>query len=301
MGHHHHHGHCHHGDNTKNIRTAFFLNLGFTVVEIVGGLYTNSLAILSDALHDLGDSFSLGLSWYFQKLSGKKSDKVYTFGYKRFSLLGAIVNSIILFTGSIFMLWKAIPGLLDPVQPDAGGMIGLAILGVAVNGAAVFKLKKGTSLNERSAALHLLEDVLGWIAVLIGSIVMHFWDFPIIDPLLSVGISFFILSNVYKSIKESVLIILQQAPSEINTDDLKNKILQVEGISSIHDLHLWTMDGQYNVLTFHAIVPESKTIKELSVLKKNVLHLLKHEKIEHVTIEFETEGENCRELQNDHL
>ena len=192
----HNHSHNH---SEGNIKIAFFLNLGFTIVEIIGGLYTNSLAILSDALHDLGDSLSLGLSWYFQRLSKKGSTKKFSYGYKRFSLLGAIINSIVLVVGSIFILSKAIPELFNPEETNAQGMLYLAILGVVVNGAAVFKLRKGKSLNEKVVSLHLLEDVLGWVAVLIGSIVMIYFDLPFVDPLLSILISIFVLYNVYRN------------------------------------------------------------------------------------------------------
>lgn len=302
MGHHHHHhGHCHGHDSTENIRTAFFLNLAFTIIEIIGGLYTNSLAILSDALHDLGDSFSLGLSWYFQKLSDKGSNEKYTFGYKRFSLLGAVINSVVLLTGSIIMLSEAIPGLFNPVQPDSQGMMLLAVLGVVVNGAAVLKLKKGSSLNEKAVATHLLEDVLGWIAVLIGSIIMHFWDIPIIDPILSIGISCFILYNVFGSVKEAIQIILQQVPTSVDVEELNKKIKEVQGIHDIHDLHVWSMDGEYNVLTVHIVLRQEHSIGEMKAIKQRVLLVLKTEKIKHVTMEFDLLGDTCRELGNEHL
>ena len=193
---HHHHGHHHHHD-TENISTAFFLNLAFTIIEIIGGLMTNSVSIMSDALHDLGDSLSLGLAWYFQKVAKKGRDKTFSYGYKRFSVLGAMINAIVLVIGSVFILQESIPRLWQPETPNAQGMFWLAILGILVNGAAVLKLKKGTSLNEKVISLHLLEDVLGWAAVLIGSVLMYFFDLPIIDPLLSIGIAFFILTNVF--------------------------------------------------------------------------------------------------------
>ena len=196
-GHDHGHIHTHHGD-VKNIKIAFFLNLGFSIVEIIGGFLTNSVAILSDAVHDLGDSFSLGLAWYFQKFSRKQRDKNFTYGYKRFSLVGALINSIVLIAGSVLILSEAIPRIFNPQQADAGGMFLLAILGIIVNGIAVVRLRKGSSLNEKVVSLHMLEDVLGWSAVLIGAIIMKFTNLYIIDPILSVLISFFILFNVFK-------------------------------------------------------------------------------------------------------
>ena len=194
----HNHNHSHHHEDVKNIKVAFSLNLMFTIIEFVGGFLTNSMAILSDAVHDLGDSFSLGLSWYFQKIAKRPRTKNYTYGYKRFSLLGAIINSVILVVGSVLILMNAIPRLFHPQQPDVKGMLLLAVLGVIVNGAAVLRLRKGRSLNERVVSPHLLEDVLGWLAVLVGAGIMYFVDAPFIDPLLSIAISAFILFNVYR-------------------------------------------------------------------------------------------------------
>jgi len=288
------HNHSH-SNATGNIKIAFFLNLAFTIIEFIGGIYTNSLAIMSDALHDLGDSLSLGLSWYFQKLSTKKASKTYSYGYKRFSLLGAIINSVVLIVGSIFIISVAIPRLLNPESADAKGMMWLAILGIIVNGAAVFKLKKGTSINERVVSLHLLEDVLGWVAVLIASIIMQFWDVPILDPILSLLIAAFVLFNVYKNIKESIRIILQGTPKEISLDEIRTKLLEFPEIQDIHDCHLWTMDGEYNILTAHLILNDKNTtLTEIKDIKHKVRKIL-HDKfhLEHVTIELEYLNEDC--------
>ena len=290
MGHHHDHSH-HHSEG--NVKVAFFLNLSFTIIEIIGGLYTNSLAILSDALHDLGDSFSLGLSWYFQKLSKKGRTKTFSYGYKRFSLLGAIINSIVLVAGSIFILTKAIPELFNPGETNVEGMLYLAILGIVVNGAAVFKLRKGETLNEKVVSLHLLEDVLGWVAVLIGSIVMMLVDAPFIDPLLSVLISLFVLYNVYKNLKKSLLVILQGIPEKVSIDDIRQKLKDMAEVIDIHDCHAWSMDGQYNILTIHLQLDKDYKLSEQSRLKETVRSKLKDESINHITIEFEGQNENC--------
>lgn len=293
MGHHHHHGHHHHDHGVKNLKVAFFLNLGFTIVEIVGGIMTNSLAILSDALHDLGDSLSIGLSWYFQKLSTKKGNATYSYGYKRFSLLGAIINAVVLLVGSAFILTEAIPALFNPGETDAKGMMYLAIFGVIVNGAAVLKLKKGTSINERVISLHLLEDVLGWVAVLIGSIVMLYFDAPWIDPLLSVLIALFILFNVYKSLKASLSIVLQATPEGIDITLIHEKLKSIPQIRDVHDCHIWSMDGEYHVLSAHLVLNGDYTLEEMAEIKGVAKDLLK-EQVEHVTIEFEGPHEECK-------
>lgn len=276
-----------HKHSEGNIKIAFFLNLGFTIIEIIGGLYTNSLAILSDALHDLGDSMSLGLSWYFQRLSKKGSNKKFSYGYKRFSLLGAIINSIVLVVGSIFILSKAIPELFNPAETNAEGMFYLAILGVIVNGAAVFKLRKGESLNEKVVSLHLLEDVLGWIAVLIGSIIMIYFDLPFVDPLLSILISIFVLYNVYRNLKKSMRVILQGTPQEISVIDIKNKIREISEISEVHDCHIWSLDGSYNILTMHIRLKKDLRLSTIAGIKKEIHAALNDDHVQHITIEFE--------------
>lgn len=297
MAHNHaHHGHSHHahqgGDTTGNIRTAFFINLAFTIIEIFGGLFTNSIAILSDALHDLGDTLSLGLAWYFQKKSEKGPDSRYTFGFRRFSLLGAVVNSIVLVIGSIYMLTEAIPRLFAPEETKALYMMGLAVLGVAFNGYAAWKLSHGSSLNERAVRLHLLEDVLGWVAVLIGSIFIYFFEWYIIDPILSVFIMVYILSNVYKNLRDSFRVLLQAKPEGLDLDALHTELEAIEGVENIHDLHAWTMDGEYVVLTLH-ISSNLKEVAAIQALRKQVREAVAKHNIEHVTTEVHPPGEEC--------
>ncbi|MDY0779422.1 cation diffusion facilitator family transporter [Tenacibaculum sp. IB213877] len=293
MGHNHHH-HSHDA-STENIKTAFFLNLFFTIIEFVGGFFTNSLAIMSDALHDLGDSITLGASWYFQKLSTKEANKKYSYGYKRFSLLGAIINSVILIIGSIFIIKEAIPRITNPQQADANGMMWLAILGVIVNGVAVFKLRQGNSINERVVSLHLLEDVLGWIAVLVASIVMQFWDVPILDPILSLLIALFVLYNVVRNMKDSLQIILMATPKEVSIENVKEKLLMFDGVVDAHDIKLWTLDGESNILTAHIVVSDEIHIpNKTETLKQNIKHsLLDNFGVKHITLELERKEEDC--------
>ena len=294
---HHHHGysHTHHHHSTENIKVAFFLNLGFTIIEIIGGILTNSVAIISDAIHDLGDSLSLGLSWYFQSISSKKRDNTYSFGYKRFSILGAVINSMVLIIGGILVLQEAIPRLLEPQQPHAEGMIYLAILGIIVNGAAVLKLKKGTSMNERVVSLHLLEDVLGWVAVLIAAIVMQFVNLPIIDPLLSILITIWVLKNVYTNLKKSFQILLQAVPEDKDISEIKARILDLPEVSQVHDIHLWSLDGEKDIFTIHLKVKEVEKLKDATKVKAAIRQLLSERQIEHCTIEIETIEEECEQ------
>lgn len=290
MGHHHHH---HHHSSEGNIKTAFFLNFTFTIIEFIGGFLTNSVAIMSDALHDLGDSLSLGLSWYFQKLSKKSGDETFSFGYRRFSLLAALVNSLILIGGSIFILTEAIPRLFNPEQTNALGMAALAVLGIVVNGAAVFRLKSGKSMNERVVSLHLLEDVLGWAAVLVVSIILYFTDWHILDPLLSVMITLYILFNVIKNTKETLFIFLEAVPKDINLREIEERILGIEDVKSIHHTHIWSFDGEHHALSTHVVVGELESKDKIVSIKDKIRALKEELHLTHLTIEVEFEDENC--------
>jgi cobalt-zinc-cadmium efflux system protein len=293
MEHSHHHGHNHSHDSAKNIGVAFFLNVSFTIIEFIGGILTNSVAIISDAIHDLGDSLSLGLAWYFQKLSKKGSNKLYSYGYKRFSLLGAIVNSVILVVGSIFILAEAIPRIFEPEETSAEGMFILAIIGIAVSGAAVLRTRGGTSINERVVSLHKLEDVLSWSALLLGSLLIYFTGLTIFDPILSIAISVFVLFNVFRNIRQVLPIILQGTPRELELQHLVEEVKQIEHIENLHDLHVWSLDEEYSVLTVHVILDKFLPMEKMVELKKQIRALLKKEDIQHATIEFETKEESC--------
>jgi len=291
------HGHEHFHEN-GNIKIAFFLNLAFSLIEIIGGYLTNSVAILSDALHDLGDSFSLALAWYFQKVSKKKRDSEYSYGYRRFSLLGALINSVVLLVGSFFVISESLRRLASPETADAKGMFLLAILGIVINGIAVVRMKKGHSLNERAVALHLLEDVLGWIAVLIASIVMIFVDIPILDPILSLGIACYILFNIYHNLRDTLRVILQGTPENIDSEEIKNTLTNLEGIESVHDLHLWTMDGEFNISSVHIVVGINLDNSGIIELKKQVKEVMKKFNIQHSTVEIEQNEETCEYCEN---
>lgn len=288
-----HHGHGHEHGEKSNIGLAFGLNLVFTVIELVGGVLTNSVAIISDAVHDFGDSLSLAMAWYFQKLSRKGRGERYSYGYKRFSLLGAVITSAVLVAGSVYILSEAIPRFFDPQETNAAGMFGLAILGIVVNGFAVLKTRKAKSINERVVSLHLLEDVLGWAAILVGSAVMYFTGWTVIDPILSVGIACFVMFNACRSIKQVVHILLQGSPSGAEQKRIAGKIGGVKGVKRIHDLHIWSMDEDYWVLTVHIEVEREMSMKELAKIKYEVRELLMGEGIRHATIEFETRDEVC--------
>ncbi len=290
MGHHHEHDHS----VTGNLKVAFFLNLAFTILEFIGGVLTNSMAVLSDAIHDLGDTFAIGSSLFLENYSQKGRSKNFSFGYKRFSPLSALINSIILLVGSLIIIIESVPRLLNPEPVNAEGMLYLAILGVAFNGAAVIRLKKkGSSVNQRTVMLHLMEDALGWVAVLIGSIVMMLAYIPIIDPVLSLGIALYILWNAFKNLKSVLHIFLQGTPENVDLEEVRRTLVKLEDVQDIHDTHVWTMDGTYNILTVHLVIQENKTLNELTSLRKKVKAVLKNHHIDHITVQFEVLGEIC--------
>ena len=289
-----HHGHGHAHDHTaRNIKSAFFLNVFFALVELVGGLLTNSMAIMADALHDLGDSLSLGLAWYFQRLSGKGRNESYSYGYKRFSVLGAIINAIVLTVGSVVVLTEAIPRIFEPQMPHASGMLYLSIGGILINGIAAIRMSHGHSLNERVVYLHLLEDVLGWAATLLVSIVLIFREMPVLDPLLSLFVSLFILYNVARNLKKSFSIILQATPEGIDPNHIEASIKRHPEVRDVHDCHIWTLDGRYHILSIHVVVDEGQSIEQLAKIKQRIKSGLENLRIDHVTLEFETRGETC--------
>lgn len=281
----HHHGHNHNSD-TKNLAVAFLLNLSFTIIEIIGGFFTNSVAILSDAVHDLGDTFSLGLAWYFQKISKRERTSEFSYGYKRYSVLGALINGLILFAGCIFIFIETIPRLLNPEDVDPLGMMLLSILGIVINSLAVLRLKKGTSLNERVVYLHLLEDVLGWVAVFIGSIVIMVWDVKIIDPILSIAIALYILFNIYKNLRSTLKVILQQTPDNVDFDKVQAFLQSKDEFISVHDLHVWSLDGEYNIMSVNIKMFDSVPLSDAVKLKDDLKKELTAYNIHHATIEF---------------
>ena len=295
MGHDHSHtGHQHaHEESTKNLGIAFFLNLGFAVIEIIGGVWTNSVAIISDAVHDFGDAFSIGVSYFLERYSRKRRTVTFTYGYKRFSTLGALINSIVLLVGAIFVFMETIPRLFYPAEVNYSGMMWLAVAGLVVNGFAALRLMRGNSISQRAVMLHLLEDVLGWVAVLIGSVIIRYTGWYFIDPLLSVGIGVFILTNVCRNLYAIFRILLQATPEHMPEDKIKVILLEVPNVKDVHDLHVWTLDGERNIASAHLIVADDISRADAIRVKHDAVDRLKEAGIDHLTVEIEFEGEGC--------
>ncbi|MBR2246779.1 MAG: cation transporter [Bacilli bacterium] len=270
----------------RNIFIAFILNLGFSIFELFGGIFTNSVAIISDSVHDMGDAISIGLSYFLEKKSKKDPDNNYTYGYIRYSVLGGLITTLILMVGSILVIYGAITRIIHPVDINYSGMIIFAIFGVIINFMAAYFTSRGDSINQRSVNLHMLEDVLGWVVVLIGAIIMNFTDIKIIDPIMSICVSLFILFHALKNFKKVLDLFLEKTPKEVSIDNLKNNLLKIDGVEDIHHIHVWSIDGYNNYATLH-VVSDSKDIK------KDIRNKLKKLKISHVTIEVESKDEKC--------
>ncbi|HET8804505.1 MAG TPA: cation diffusion facilitator family transporter [Aequorivita sp.] len=289
MGHNHNHDH----QSGKNLKLVFFLNLGFTILEIIGGFYVNSVAILSDAVHDLGDSLSLGTSWYLDHKSKQKADSSYSFGYKRFSLLGALINSVVLLGGSVYVIYEAVGRLIEPEHSDAQGMVIFAIIGVAVNGYAAWKMSSGKTLNEKVVSWHLIEDVLGWAAVLIVAIILNFKDIHYLDPALSLLITLYILWNAFKRLRETLFVFLQGVPKDIDLEEIKSKILKLENVASLHHVHVWSLEGEHHVFTAHVKLKDIVEFSEIIKIKSQIKDLLHDYPFDHYTVETELDTETC--------
>lgn len=290
----HHHDHSH-DIASERIGWAFFLNLGFTIIEFIGGWLTNSTAIMADAVHDLGDSLSIGSAWLLNKFSNKGANQHFTYGYRRLSLFGAFINSVVLVIGSVWVLVLSVPRLFDPVMPVTEGMFALAVLGIAVNGYAAIKLSSGKSLNEKVLNWHLLEDVLGWVAVLVVAIVLMFVDWPILDPILSICFTLFILINVVRNLVQTVRLFLQGAPDKKTQTKLTEVLIEPQEISTAHHVHYWSLDGEHHVLTAHLCLAQELNAEQVIALKQRLADNLAEYDLAHTTLELEYPQEQCRD------
>lgn len=274
------------------MRVAFLINLAFTVVEVVGGWWTGSIAVLTDALHDAGDCLVLGTAWYLQRVAMKGRDAHYSYGYGRYSMLGGWLTSVVLVVGALAMLALTVPKLWSTTLPHTEGMMLIALFGLVMNGLAAWKLHAGHTLNERGAYLHLLEDVLGWAAVLVGAITIHFTGWAIVDPLLSLGISLFILFNAVGTLRKGTRILMQEVPEGIDLDRVRQQLLAIPHVTDLHDQHTWTLDGSFVVHTVHMVVGQVDLEKALAI-KCEARERLRDLGIHHATIELEWDNEEC--------
>ena len=274
----------------NNILVAFILNLVFSVFEFFGGIVTGSVAIMSDALHDAGDAASIGISYFLEKKSKKGPDETFTYGYQRYSVIGSVITTLVLLFGSVAVIYNAIRRIIVPAQINYDGMIIFALVGALVNFIAAYVTRHGNSLNQRAVNLHMLEDVLGWVVVLIGAVIMRFTDISVIDPVMSVAVAVFILINALKNLKEALDLFLEKTPEGIDIHEIEEHILSISGVIGVHHIHVWSMDGHNNYATMHVV-----TGGDAHEIKDKIRDELKHLGIGHATLELERENEHCHE------
>lgn len=271
---------------------AFWLNLFFAAIELIGGWYFQSLAVISDAIHDFGDALSLGLGYVLQLKSFEGPSESFSYGKRRLSLLSAFISGMVISGGAIFMAIESIQSLIHGAkhEPYGQGMFVLAIFGIAVNGFAAWKLSHGHSHNEKMMRWHLIEDLLGWIAVLVGSIFIWLFHWNWLDALLGLGISAFVLFNVFRALSETINLFLQGNPDPNALRDFRSQVEEMPEIYETHDVHFWSLDGVRHILSLHAVlnnIAEAEAVKEKIRMKAKILGDC------HVTIEVESTNEHC--------
>ena len=274
----------------KNILIAFLLNFAFAVFEFFGGIFTGSVAILSDAIHDVGDAASIGLSFFLERKSKKEPDQTFTYGYVRYSVIGGVVTTLILLLGSAVVIYHAVLRIITPTPINYDGMILFAVVGVCVNFLAAYFTHEGGSINQRAVNLHMLEDVLGWAVVLVGAVVMRFTDIAVIDPLMSIGVAIFIFVNAIRTLREALDLFLEKVPQGIEPVEIEEHLRAIEGVLGVHHIHIWSMDGQSNFATMHVVYEGDPHI-----IKERVREELSEHGIGHATLELEGVGETCSE------
>ncbi|MDU4507638.1 MAG: cation diffusion facilitator family transporter [Streptococcus sp.] len=263
---------------------AFLLNLSFAIVEFIAGGIFGSSAVLADSVHDLGDAIAIGVSAFLESISNREEDSRYTLGYKRFSLLGALVTAVILMTGSGMVILENVSKLFHPQPVNEEGLLWLGIIAISVNVLASLVIRKGQTKNESILSLHFLEDTLGWLAVILMAIVLRYTDWYILDPLLSLVISFFILSKAIPRFWSTLRIFLDAVPEGVDIKQVKNDLEQLDNVASINQLNLWTMDGLEKNAIVHVCLDH---VKHMEVCKESIRDLLKESGFQNVTIEVD--------------
>ncbi|MDU3070227.1 MAG: cation diffusion facilitator family transporter [Streptococcus sp.] len=263
---------------------AFFLNLSYAIVEFIAGGIFGSSAVLADSVHDLGDAIAIGISAFLESISNREEDSHYTLGYKRFSLLGALVTAVILMTGSGMVILENMVKLFHPQPVNEEGLLWLGIIAISVNVLASLVIRKGQTKNESILSLHFLEDTLGWLAVILMAIVLRYTDWYILDPLLSLAISLFILSKAIPRFWSTLRIFLDAVPEGVDIKQVKNDLEQLDNVASINQLNLWTMDGLEKNAIVHVCLDH---VKHMEVCKESIRDLLKESGFQNVTIEVD--------------
>lgn len=268
---------------------AFFLNLTYAIVEFIAGGVFGSSAVLADSVHDLGDAIAIGISAFLESISNREEDSHYTLGYKRFSLLGAMVTAVILMTGSVLVILENIAKIFHPQPVNDEGILWLGIIAITVNVLASLVIRKGQTKNESILSLHFLEDTLGWVAVILMAIVLRFTDWYILDPLLSLAISFFILSKALPRFWRTLKIFLDAVPEGVDIQKIKTDLAELDHVASINQLNLWTMDGLEKNAIVHVCLKE---MEHMETCKESIRIFLKDCGFQNITIEVDVDLES---------
>lgn len=290
MGHDHGHDHTH-GANKKALMISFIIITTYMIVEVIGGFVTNSLALLSDAGHMLSDSISLGIGLLAFTFGERIANHSKTFGYKRFEILAAVFNGVTLIAISLYIFYEAYHRFTNPPEVASSGMLIIAIIGLLVNMLVAWLLMRGgdteENLNLRAAYLHVLGDMLGSFGAIIAALLIMLFNWGWADPLASVIVAVLVLISGWRVTKDSLHVLMEGAPRNIQLADVIATLEQVEGVNSIHDLHIWSITSGQNALSCHAVVDSNLTIAECQTLLRTIEHELQHKGIGHVTIQME--------------
>ena len=277
--------HHHHKKAGENLAFVFFINLAFNIVVIAAALATNSMAILADFIHDASDTISIALAWFLEHVAQRDSTDKYSYGYQRFSILGAVIISIFVIIMAFVILSEAIPRLFAPEGVDAGGMLAVAIVGIVFKFVSVYRLHKGETYNEKAIFFHQLGDIFEWVAILILSLVLMFWDgAQYLDPFVSIGIALWLIFNLGRNLYKSIEVLLQKTPDYFDVDEFKQSIENIEGVNAIDDFHIWSLDGIDSVMTLKVDVDFGKDVGEI---KKEIYAISKKYHVVDITIELE--------------
>ena len=277
--------HHHHKKAGENLAFVFFMNLTFNIIVIIGGLATNSMAILSDCIHDLADTISIALAWFLERIAQKDSSDKYSYGYQRFSILGAVIISVFVIIMAFVILNEAIPRLFAPEEVDAGGMLVVALIGIVFKSLSVYRLHQGETFNEKAILLHQLGDVFEWIAILVLSLVLMFWDgAPYLDPFVSIAIALWLIFNLGRNLIKSIQVLLQKTPDNFDVDEFRNSINAIDGVTAIDDFHVWSLDGIDSILTVKVSIDNWEMQEEI---KKEIYAIASKYHIVDITIEFD--------------
>ena len=268
---------------------AFFLNLTYAIVEFIAGGVFGSSAVLADSVHDLGDAIAIGISAFLESISNREEDSHYTLGYKRFSLLGAMITAVILMTGSVLVILENIAKIFHPQSVNDEGIFWLGIIAITINVLASLVIRKGQTKNESILSLHFLEDTLGWVAVILMAIVLRFTDWYILDPLLSLVISFFILSKALPRFWSTLKIFLDAVPEGVDIQKIKTDLAELDHVASINQLNLWTMDGLEKNAIVHVCLKE---MEHMETCKESIRIFLKDCGFQNITIEVDADLES---------